>query len=118
MTIDGQKAVISYDPDIEMFRGEFLGLTGYADFYAKDIDGLKKEGAISLKVYLDSCKENGFKPFKSWSGKFNVRLTPEMHQLAATEAASAGISLNELVKNAMAAYLQTTHQQLSVMPGK
>ena len=48
MTIDGQKAVISYDPDIEMFRGEFLGLTGYADFYAKDIDGLKKEGAISL----------------------------------------------------------------------
>ena len=79
----------------------------------KDVDKafaeLKKEGAISLKVYLDSCKENGFKPFKSWSGKFNVRLTPEMHQLAVAEAASAGISLNELVKNAMAAYLQPAH---------
>ena len=109
MTIDGQRALITYDPDLEMFRGEFLGLTGYADFYAKDIEGLKKEGAISLKVYLDMCKEEGHEPFKSWSGKFNVRLTPEMHQLAATEAASAGISLNELVKNAMAAYLQPAH---------
>ncbi len=106
MTIDGQRALISYDPEIEMFRGEFLGLTGYADFYAKDIEGLKKEGAISLKVYLDVCKERDFEPFKSWSGKFNVRLTPEMHQKAVAEAASAGISLNELVKNAMTAYLQ------------
>ena len=33
MTIDGVKAVITYDSDIDMFRGEFLGLNGGADFY-------------------------------------------------------------------------------------
>ena len=32
MEIDGHKAVISFDPDIGMFRGEFLGLSGGADF--------------------------------------------------------------------------------------
>lgn len=25
MIIDGYRAVIQYDPDIEMFRGEFIG---------------------------------------------------------------------------------------------
>ena len=55
--IDGYRAVISYDPDIEMFRGEFVGLNGRADFYAKDAENLKKESAISFKVYLDICAE-------------------------------------------------------------
>jgi len=41
MVIEGQRAVIEYDPDIEMFRGEFVGLNGSADFYAKNITGLK-----------------------------------------------------------------------------
>lgn len=42
--IDGHKAVISVDPEIGMMRGEFLGLTGGADFYAKDVDGRYEEG--------------------------------------------------------------------------
>ena len=44
MTIGGQQAVISFDPDINMFRGEFVGLTnGGADFYAEDVNGLLRE---------------------------------------------------------------------------
>ena len=41
MEIDGYRAIIQYDPEIDMFRGEFVGLNGGADFYAKDIAGLK-----------------------------------------------------------------------------
>ena len=37
MMIDGYRAIIAFDPDIQMFRGEFLGLNGGADFYAKDV---------------------------------------------------------------------------------
>ena len=37
MIIEGQRAVIEYDPEIEMFRGEFIGSNGSADFYAKNI---------------------------------------------------------------------------------
>ena len=57
MNIDDYRAVIKYDPEIEMFRGEFSGLMGGADFYASDIDGLKREGAISLGVFLKACAE-------------------------------------------------------------
>ena len=62
MEIDGYRAGIEFDPDIDMFRGEFLDLNGGADFYAKDIDGLRREGAISLKVFLDMCREDGVEP--------------------------------------------------------
>jgi len=32
MTINGVKTVITYDSDIELFRGEFVELNGGADF--------------------------------------------------------------------------------------
>jgi len=39
MKINACKAVINYDPEIAMFRGEFVNLNGGADFYALDIQG-------------------------------------------------------------------------------
>lgn len=104
MTIDGQKAVIQYDPDIEMFRGEFLNLSGGADFYASDIDGLKREGRQSLKVYLDMCREKGIEPYKSYSGRFNVRMSPDLHAAIVCKAAAQGKSLNDLIVEAVTVY--------------
>ncbi len=43
MTIESFKAIITYDPEIDMFRGEFVGINGGADFYAKDLKGLRRE---------------------------------------------------------------------------
>ncbi len=62
MGINGYRAVIQFDPDIDMFRGEFVGLNGGADFCAPDVTGLRKEGATSLKVFLDMCEEDGVEP--------------------------------------------------------
>lgn len=68
MEIYDYRAVIQYDPEINKFRGEFIGLNGGADFYAIDIDSLRKEGEISLRVFLDMCQEDGVKPRKEYSG--------------------------------------------------
>nr|VFJ57521.1 MAG: Predicted nuclease of the RNAse H fold, HicB family [Candidatus Kentron sp. DK] len=97
MEIDGYRAVIRYDPDIEMFRGEFVGLNGGADFYARDIAGLKKEGALSLKVFLEMCREEGVEPGKSYSGKFNVRIPTHLHETIAQTAVTEGKSLNRWI---------------------
>jgi len=97
MMIDGQKAIISYDEDMDMFRGEFIGLNGGADFYAADIPGLHAEGAKSLKVFLDMCREDGVEPYKAFSGKFNVRIEPELHADIVVTAKSKGESLNQFV---------------------
>ena len=101
MKINGFSAVIKYDPEIEMFRGEFVGLNGGADFYAKDIENLKKEGAISLKVFLDACKERNIEPRKEYSGKFNVRVPSNLHANIASAANAEGKSLNQWVVDAL-----------------
>jgi len=67
MEISGYRAVVQYDPGIDMFRGEFVDLNGGADFYAKDIDSLRKEGETSLKVFLDMCQEDDVEPWKAYS---------------------------------------------------
>ena len=95
MTIEGFKAVIAFDPDIQMFRGEFVGLNGGADFYAADVEGLKREGEVSLRVFLDACTKRGIEPRKHFSGKFVLRLDPEIHEAATVAATAAGQSLNQ-----------------------
>ncbi|WP_337039992.1 type II toxin-antitoxin system HicB family antitoxin [Serratia marcescens] len=97
LKIDGHTAVINFDPEIEMFRGEFVGLNGGADFYAYSVDELKKEGAISLVVFLDECQKDGIEPYKSYSGKVTTRLSPERHQALAIAAQATGQSINELL---------------------
>ena len=102
MTINGLKAVITFDEDTRMFRGEFLGLNGGADFYANSVDGLLGEGRASLHAFLQTCEENGIEPYRSFSGKFNVRIPEALHAEAVQAAAARGISLNDLVREALA----------------
>lgn len=101
MEIDGYKAVIAYDPDIEMFRGEFISLNGGADFYAPDIDGLRREGALSLKVFLEMCAEDGVNPRKEFSGRFNLRISPQLHEKVTVVATAEGKSINQWVAEAL-----------------
>ncbi len=101
MKIQGHKAVITYDPDIALFRGEFVDLNGSADFYAADVEGLKREGEISLNVFLDVCRETGMKPHKTFSGKFNVRIPPHLHADIVSAAKAKGKSLNQWITDAL-----------------
>ncbi len=97
MQINGYDAVINYDPEIELFRGEFINLNGGADFYASDIEGLHKEGSASLEMFLRMCKEDGVEPKKNYSGKFNVRISPKLHEKLVLAASATGKSINQIV---------------------
>lgn len=104
MTIDGQQAVISFDPEINLFRGEFMGLAhGGADFYASDVDGLRREGKISLAAYVEMCQEDGVEPYQTFSGRFNARIPPVLHAACKAAAAASGKSLNQWVAETLEA---------------
>lgn len=107
MMINGYRAVITFDPDIAMFRGEFVGLKGGADFYAADVAGLHREGETSLRVFLDACEQRGIDPRKHYSGKFVLRLDPAAHEAAAIAAAAHGKSLNQWAVEALQDAAQT-----------
>ena len=101
MMIDGHKAVIQYDPETEMLRGEFIGLNGGAAFYADNVADLHQEGMASLQTFLEVCREQGVEPYKHYSGRFNVRVNPQTHAAAAAAAAAENISLNEWVSKTL-----------------
>ncbi|QWK80314.1 toxin-antitoxin system HicB family antitoxin [Ochrobactrum sp. BTU1] len=43
------------------------------------------------------CREKDIEPRRKFSGKFNVRLTPDDHAAAVIAAAASGKSLNEWI---------------------
>ncbi len=101
MTVDGYHAKIEYDPDADEFRGSILGLNGSADFYGKSPRELRKEFKTSLKVFLEFSEEQGLPALKQYSGKFNLRLTEELHKQIAREADAKDKSLNQWVVDAL-----------------
>ena len=64
VTINGYLAEITYDDRLQMFRGEFIGINGSADFYALDLATLKREGELSLALFLNACRKKGIDPKK------------------------------------------------------
>ena len=101
MEIDGYKAKIDYDPDLDQFRGEILGLNGSADFYGKSPASLRKEFKSSLKVFLEVCEEEGINPKKEYSGKFNLRIPSSLHREIAARANAADKSINQWVSEVL-----------------
>lgn len=101
MRIAGHTAIVSFDPDRNQFRGEFTGLSGGADFYAKSVGALRKEGGRSLKTFLAVCKERGMEPYKNFSGKFVVRVPASLHARVTEAAGAAGVSLNQWVQQTL-----------------
>ena len=97
MEVDDYKAKIEYDPDLDQFRGEILGLNGSADFYGKTPASLRKEFKNSLRVFLEVCEEQGINPIKDYSGKFNLRIPSRLHREIAARATAADKSINQWV---------------------
>ena len=101
MEINGYQAVIKYDPEIGMFRGEFIGLNGGADFYATSVEGLREEGRKSLEVFLKMCAEDGVNPRRKFTGRFNLRISPDLHERIAALAVVSGKSINSWMLEAL-----------------
>ena len=101
MNVDGYHAKIDYDEETDLFRGEILGLSGGADFYGSSPEELRREFKKSLDVFLEVCKEQGIEPRRHYSGKFNLRISPELHEKLAMTAEAQGKSLNSLAQEAL-----------------
>lgn len=110
IVIAGQPAVVSYVPEINMFRGRFLGLTGYCDFVSDSIQGLNKEGDISLREYLEDCSAEGIEPYarqektRTFTLRYPESFGERLNQAAAENEVSVNAfiveTLNERMKHA------------------
>ena len=98
MQIRGYTAVLDYDPDIELYRGEFLGLRGGAEFYAPSREALPVEGKRSLEVFLALCAEDGVSPRRAYSGRIEVDIPPKLHERLACLAEASGLGFEDWLR--------------------
>ena len=101
MSLEGYEAKIEYDAELDLFRGEVLGLSGGADFYGKDPKQLRSEFKKSLHIFLEVCREKGIEPRRNYSGKFNLRISPDLHERLAIVAQAEGKSINTVAQEAL-----------------
>jgi len=66
-------------------------------FQADSAHDLKQAFVDSIDDYLDFCAERNESPEKPFSGKFNLRIPPELHREAYVAAKQSGMSLNSWV---------------------
>lgn len=89
---------------------EFVGLCAeYPSLSYLDEDRLKALNGITdlVKDVVADMEANGEKPpvpisERNYSGKFQVRITPERHRMLAIEAAEQNVSLNRYVSDKLA----------------
>jgi len=89
---------VNYDEEAKLFHGEVVGLRDVITFQGTSVDELEQAFKDSVDEYLDFCKELGRSPEKPFSGKLMLRLPPEIHERAAYQAKTTGLSLNAWIK--------------------
>ena len=108
MNYRGYWAEIKYSDEDECFCGKVEGLKNdLISFEGETVKELKKDFKDAINSYLQTCKELGKEPEKQCKGSLNVRLGVELHNKAKMKSIEQNISINELIKKAVTAYLKT-----------
>jgi predicted HicB family RNase H-like nuclease len=101
----GYKGYFEYDEKIDIFHGQVVGIRDVVTFQGRSIDELKIALKDSVEDYLDMCKQESKIPDKPFSGKFSLRLSPELHSRVAQSAILTKKSINSLVTEAVETFL-------------
>lgn len=101
MNHKGYTARIEYDDTLQAFHGRILGIRDVITFEGKSVKELEKAFCEAVEDYLDWCKEEGRRPEKPCSGRFNLRIDPALHRRAAIAAERQGQSLNAFVADSI-----------------
>lgn len=108
MRYKGYWAEVKYSDEDGCFCGKIEGLKNTLIFFeGETVKELKKDFKESVDSYLEDCKANNETPEKQCKGSLNVRLGVELHNKAKMKSIEKNISINELIKNAVIAYLKT-----------
>jgi predicted HicB family RNase H-like nuclease len=105
MKYKGYEAVVEFDPEDRIFFGRVVGTRDVIAFDGQTVDELEASFQAVIDEYLADCERLEKSPDKPCSGRFNLRISPELHRQAVLKAEVEGVSLNTLVEQALTAAL-------------
>lgn len=98
MKYKGYESVVEFDDEAEIFHGEIINIRDVVTFQGRSVEELKQAFQDSVDDYLEFCQQRGEEPDKPFSGKFMVRINPQLHQVIALRARQEGKSLNSWIE--------------------
>ena len=101
MEYKGYVGKVEYDDEACIFHGEVVNLRDVITFQGASVEELRQAFQDSIEDYLEFCAERNEEPEKPFSGKFIVRIPPELHRRVYTRAKIAGKSLNSWVSEVL-----------------
>jgi predicted HicB family RNase H-like nuclease len=102
MEYKGYMGIVEYDAQAKIFHGDIINTRDVITFQGTTVGEIEKAFRDSIDDYLAWCEEEGSPPEKPYSGRFNLRLPPEMHREVAIQAKKRNISINNFVEKAIA----------------
>lgn len=115
----GYVAQVDLDEDGD-FHGRVMNTRDVINFYGQTAVELQGEFTKSVEAYLGLCAEKGMEAERPFSGKFLVRVPPEVHRALAITAARHHKSLNAFVAERLARGLEASEVEAAApaKPGK
>ena len=101
MEYKGYYAKVQFDDEANIFHGEVINLRDVITFQGQTVTELRNAFKDSVDDYLEFCSERGEEPEKPYSGKFVVRVDPELHKTISILAQKNGKSINAWVQDAL-----------------
>lgn len=95
----GYSGFVIYDDEARLFHGEVAGLKAVITFQGTTVNEIEQAFKDSIDDYLEWCSERGVEPEKAYSGKFSLRMPPDLYIKIATQAAQHGMSINTYIVN-------------------
>lgn len=88
---------VEYDLTDKFLYGKILFIDDLVTYEGETIEELENSFQKMVDDYLETCKALGKKPQKVYSGSFNIRTGPQIHQALAEIAELKNISMNKLI---------------------
>jgi len=101
MEYKGYFGNVEFDNDAGVFHGEVINMHDVVTFRGTSVEELRQELIDSVEDYLEFCAQRGEEPDKPFSGKFVVRVEPELHRKVYLRAKRLGTSINQVVREAL-----------------
>jgi len=102
----GYMGHVEFDDETDIFHGEIINTRDVITFQGSTVAEIKKAFKESIDDYLNFCKERNEEPEKPFSGKFNLRIEPELHRQVYIAAKQNQISLNQWIAEAIKHHIQ------------
>lgn len=110
----GYYGSVQYSSEDECLVGKVEFIDDLVLYDGEDLKTLKSAFVEAVNDYLATCEAEGKQPDVTCKGHFNVRVGVDLHKRAAALAKRQQQSLNELIKEAIASYLNRANKAQSV----